>query len=241
MEMKKYYHSFLQSILICSIAFISADSFPCTIIAVGNEVSEDGSVIISHTDCGADCRIRVVHGRTFEEGAMAPVHWGIQDINRPLDDFGDVIGHIPQVEKTFSYFHSAYPHMNEHQLAIAESTTSQREELRVDMSVCKQIMTVEQAMAFALQRYKTAREATAFIGCLMSKYGFLPSCMGESETLVIGDREDIWIFEVFSVGPGWDPESGSPGAIWAAQRVPRDHALVVANWSIIKEIDEDDN
>ena len=42
--------------------------------------------------------------------------------------------------------------MNEHQLAIAESTTSQREELKVDMAVCKQIMTVEQAQAFALQR-----------------------------------------------------------------------------------------
>lgn len=225
--MKKYNQSYLKSILICSIVLISANSYPCTIIAVGSKASSDGSVIISHTDCGADCRIRVVQGRTFRKDAMAPVYWGIQDIQRPLDDFGDVIGEIPQVEKTFSYFHSAYPHMNEHQLAIAESTTSQRKELRVDMAVCKQIMTVEQAMAFALQRYKTAREATAFIGGLMSKYGFLPSCAGESETLVIGDSNDIWIFEVFSVGSDWEPESGEPGAIWAAQRVPQDHALVV--------------
>jgi dipeptidase len=171
---------------------------------------------------------------------MAPVHWGIQDIHRPLNDFGDVIGQIPQVEQTYTYFHSAYPHMNEHQLAIGESTTSQRKELYVDMESCKQIMTVEQAMAFALQRYKSAREATEFIGRLMSEYGFLPSCVGESETLVIGDPTEIWVFEVFSVGSGWDPESGEPGAIWAAQRIPDDHALVVANWSIIKEIDNAD-
>ncbi len=74
----------------------------------------------------------------------------------------------------------------------------------------------------------------------MSKYGFLPSCVGESETLVIGDTEEIWIIEIFSVGSDWDPESGEEGAIWVAQRVPDDHALVVANWSIIKEVDEED-
>jgi dipeptidase len=230
----------LQLFLIIVISWMAPEARSCTIVAVGRDASADGSVIVSHTDCGPDNRIRVVHGRTWEKGSMAPVHWGILDINRPLDDFGDVIGHIPQVERTYTYFHSAYPHMNEHQLAIAESTTSQREELKIDMAVCKQIMTVEQAQAFAMQRYTSAREATAFIGHLMSTYGFLPSCVGESETLVIGDTGEIWIFEVFSVGPGWDPESGEPGAIWVAQRIPDDHALVVANWSIIKEVDEED-
>jgi dipeptidase len=231
-----YFRLFLSAVLTVT----TMNLFACTIIAVGKKASADGSVIISHTDCGADNRIRVVHGQTFNKGAMANVYWGIQEIHRPLDDFGEVLGQIPQVEKTYSYFHSAYPHMNEYQLAIAESTTSQRKELRVDVAVCKQIITVEQAQAFALQRYKSAREATAFIGHLMSTYGFLPSCAGESETLVIGDTEEIWIFEVFSVGPDWEPESGEPGAIWVAQRVPDDHALVVANWSIIKEVDEKD-
>ena len=232
--------SLLKSIMIAAILLAASDLYPCTIIAVGKKASADGSVIVSHTDCGADNRIRVVHGRSYQKGEMAPVYWGIQDIHRPLDDFGDILGHIPQVERTYTYFHSAYPHMNEHQLAIAESTTSQRNELKVDRAVCKQIMTVEQAQVFALQRYSSAREATAFIGQLMSQYGFLPSCAGESETLVIGDTEEIWIIEIFSVGPDWDPESGKPGAIWVAQRVPDDHALVVANWSIIKEVDEKD-
>ena len=45
------------------------------------------------------------------------------------------------------------------------------------------------------------------------------------------------MLEVFSVGIDWTPESGKPGAIWAAQRVPDDHIAVVPNWSIIKEID----
>jgi len=238
--MKKIPAICFKFLLSAMLMLATVNLFACTIIAVGKKASADGSVIISHTDCGADNRIRVVHGQTFPTGAMANVYFGIQDIHRPLDDYGDVIGQIPQVESTYTYFHSAYPHMNEYQLAIAESTTSQRKELGVDVSVCKQIMTVEQAQAFALQRFKTAREATAFIGHLMSTYGFLPSCAGESETLVIGDTEEIWIFEVFSVGSDWDPQSGKPGAIWVAQRVPDDHALVVANWSIIKEVDEKD-
>ncbi len=235
------HQNLLKASLLFFITFLTYfNAFSCTIIAVGKNASVDGSVIISHTDCGADCRIQVIPSKLHKKGALADVHWGIQDINRPLDDMGDLLGTIPQVMKTYKYFHSAYPHMNEHQLAIAESTTSQREEMKVDMTVCKQIMTVEQAQVFALQRTKQAKDAVKLIGDLMSRYGFLPSCVGESETLVIGDTEEIWVIEIFSVGSDWDPESGKPGAVWVAQRIPDDHALVVANWSIIKEVDEND-
>jgi dipeptidase len=94
----------------------AAECDACTIVAVGKNASSDGSVILSHTDCGPDCRIRVVQEADHRPGEMADVHWGILDILRPLDDFGEVIGQIPQAEHTFAYFHSAYPHMNEHQL-----------------------------------------------------------------------------------------------------------------------------
>ncbi|MEI3423181.1 MAG: hypothetical protein V8R91_20230 [Butyricimonas faecihominis] len=43
--------------------------------------------------------------------------------------------------------------------------------------------------------------------------------------------------ELFSVGKNWTPESGKPGVIWAAQRVPDDEIAMIPNWSIIKEID----
>jgi dipeptidase len=209
----------------------------CTIIVVGKKASKDGSVIISHTDCGDDSRIRVVHGQNHPADALAPVHWGIQRVDLPLDDFGEVIGHIPQVDQTYTYFHSAYPHMNEHQLAIGESTMSMREELKFDRAEGEQIITIEQAQAFALQRCKDARKAVELIGRLMEEYGFLPSCVGESESLVIADPDEAWIFEVVGVGPGWKRDSGKPGAIWAAKRVPDDHVVMLPNWSIIKEID----
>jgi len=209
----------------------------CTDIIVGKDASVDGSVITSHTGCCQECRVHVVQANTFKKGAKAPVYYGLQDVKKPLHEYGKVIGHIPQVEKTYAYFHTGYPQMNEHQLAIGESTLSQRDELKVDYGWGKQIMTIEQAQLFALQRCKTAREAIKLITSLVEKYGFLPSCGPESEALCIADPEEAWVLEVFSVGPDWDPEKGKPGAIWAAQRVPDDHITVVPNWSIIKEID----
>lgn len=238
MNMNKIHSTLL--VLLAAVLLPVPRGFSCTIIAAGKKATADGSVIISHTDTGPDSRIFYVPGKTFRQGEQAPVYWGIQDAGRPLEDDGEVLGSIPQVRKTYGYFHSAYSHMNEVQLGIAESTTAQRPELVSTREGGKQIMTIEQAMIFALQRYDNAREAVRFIGDLMTRYGFLPSSGDGSETLVIADTEEAWVFEVFGVGNGWTPESGKPGAIWAAQRLPDDQATMVPNWSIIKEINAED-
>ena len=220
------------------ILFIVAfQSKACTVIVAGKKATVDGSVLNSHTDAGADCRIRVVAGQKYPAGSMAPVYYGIQRVDLPLEENGEILGYIPQVEQTYTYFQSAYSHINEYQLCIGESTLSQQPELQVDKGEGKQIMTVEQAMIFALQRCKTADEALELITSLMEKYGFLPSCGPESECLTLADPEKIWVLELFSVGKNWTPESGKPGVIWAAQRVPDDHIAIIPNWSIIKEID----
>jgi len=217
----------------------------CTVIGAGRGATVDGSVITSHSDCCSECRIQVIPGRTFPKGSLAPVHWGMvyfgaEDDRKALalGDFGKVIGHIPQVERTYTYFHTGYSQMNEKQLAIGESTCSQRPELDVPFieGVTRQIMTIEQAQVFALERCATAREAVRLIGGLVEKYGFLPSC-GGSEALCVADPRELWVMEVCSVGTEWTPESGRPGAIWAARRVPDDHVVVIANYFRIREID----
>ncbi|MFP4548809.1 MAG: dipeptidase [Fidelibacterota bacterium] len=227
-------------ILSLTIIIIQGSLFACTIIAAGKDATADGSVIVSHTDTGEDSRIFVVPAQTFDPGAKAPVYWGIQDADNPLKDNGEILGYIPQVEQTYKYFQSAYSHVNEHQLGIGESTTAQREELTCTKDNSEAIMTIEQAQIFALQRFKKARPAVQFIGDLMTKYGFLPSSGDGSECLVIGDTEEVWVFECFGVGKGWKKASGKPGAIWAAQRIPDDKATMIPNWSIIKEIDAAD-
>ena len=228
--------------LFTSFTWIS-DLSACTIIAVGKKASTDGSVMVSHTDCGPDSRIYVVNGRKFKKGSRAPVYWGIQDLNISLKDDGEILGYIPQVRETYTYFHSAYSHCNEHQLAIAESTIAQRKELvamRTKKHKPEQIMTIEQAQIFALQRCKKAKDAVKLIGDLVIKYGFLSSSGNGSETLAIADTEEIWIMEVFGVGKNWTRKSKKPGAIWAAQRLPQDRTSMVPNWSTIKEINIED-
>ena len=215
----------------------TVDGFTCTDIVVGKKASKDGSVIVSHTGCAPECRVHYVPARDWPEGSQAPVYWGLQDVRKPMLEYGEVIGHIPQASHTYAYFHTGYSHINEHQLSIGESTMSQRAELRVDRETGEQIMTIEQAMIFALERCTTAEEALTLITELIDEYGFLPSCGPESEALCIADTEEAWILEVFSVGPGWKRGSGKPGAIWAAQRVPDDHVAVIPNWSVIKQID----
>ncbi|MCD4734824.1 MAG: C69 family dipeptidase [Bacteroidales bacterium] len=227
-------------VFILVLVFYQINSSACTIIAVGKKASKSGANIISHTDTGPDSRIFVFPSQSYEKGEKAPVYWGIQDPANPLMEDGEILGYIPQVQHTYKYFHSAYSNLNEFQLGIAESTTAQRDELICTRENNGQIMTIEQAQIFALQRYKTAKDAVQFIGELMVTYGFLPSSGGGSETLIIADTEEIWVFEVFGVGPDWNPESGKPGAIWAAQRLPEDAATIVPNWSIIKEIDAKD-
>ncbi|NOX48637.1 MAG: peptidase [Chlorobi bacterium] len=230
----------LFTFLIVLIFGFQFNMLACTIIVVGKKATADGSNIISHTDTGPDSRIFVVSAQTFKPGDKAAVYWGIQDANRAIDDDGIILGYIPQVENTYKYFQSAYSHVNEYQLGIGESTTAQRDELVCTRENGEQIMTIEQAQIFALQRYKNAHEAVRFIGDLMMEYGFLPSSGDGSETLVIADTEEIWVFEVFGVGPGWKAGSGKPGAIWAAQRLPEDEATIIPNWSIIKQIDKKD-
>ncbi len=228
--------------------FAASDPEGCTVIGAGRGATVDGSVLTSHTDGCSECRIQVIPGRSFPKGASAPVHWGMayfgsSDDRRPLPlgDFGKVIGQIPQVERTFGYFHTGYSQMNEKQLAIGESTCSQRAELDVPYveGLTRQIMTVEQAQVFALERCTAAREAVKLIGGLVEKYGFLPSC-GGSEALCIADPRELWVMEICSVGPEWTPASGKPGAIWAARRVPDDHVVVIANYFRIRELDPRD-
>ncbi len=231
--------SLIQKVVISIILGLTifSNNYACTDIVAGKKATIDGSVITSHTGAAPECRVHVVHGKTFKAGEMAPVYFGLQDVEKPLYEYGEIIGYIPQVEKTYTYFHSGYSHMNEFQLAIGESTMSQKKELCVSRENGKQIMTIEQAQAFALQRCKTAREAIKLITFLVDKYGFLPSCGPNSEALCIADPNEAWVLEVFSIGPDWNPESGKAGAIWAAQRVPDDHIAIVPNWSIIKQID----
>ena len=60
------------------------------------------------------------------------------------------------------------------------------------------------------------------------------------ENISQSDPNEVWCFEYVPVGPNWKKNSGEPGVAWCAMRIPDNQFAVVANESIIGEVDLDD-
>ncbi len=198
----------------------------CTSIMVGLKASTDGSVITSHTcdshRTGSD--VLVVPARTHKPSATRLLTRRCDDDSGPMPRYGRrPSGPIPQVAKTFGYIAPAYAAMNDHQLAIGESTFGGRPELHNKNG----LIDCEMLTRLILERATTARQAIRIAGSLLDKYGWCD----EGEALTIADTQEVWVMEI--VGAGKDKE----GAIWVAQRVPDDHVSVVANSARIGKID----
>jgi dipeptidase len=201
----------------------------CTSITVGKDASFDGSVMTSHTDDSHRTRswMDIEPARDHEEGATVPMYKRMNDSTHAMPAYKHVqIGEIPQVEHTNKYINTAYPSMNEHQLAVGESTFGGREALQSDEG----LIDCQRLCQLMLERASTAREAIKLAGRLTKKYGW----NDYGECLTIADEQEVWHFEI--VGPG----KGKVGSIWAAQRVPDGHISVNANASRIRQINLDD-
>jgi dipeptidase len=212
--------------------FMASAALACTPIGAGRNATVDGSVITSHTcDGWYDNRIQIIPGQTFEDGATTPVYQDVCHGTQPTRPLKKVLD-IPQVEKTYTYFHIGYPFMNEHQLVFGEDTWSGRDELYAKDGA----FWIETLEIFGLQRAKTAREAIKVMGELAEEYGY-----GDGgETLIIADTKELWVFDICGPGMLWNKDSGKPGAIWAARRVPDEHVVVCSNRSRIGVIDFED-
>jgi hypothetical protein len=201
--------------------------FGCTSIQVGKLASTDGSVITCHT-CDGNYRTWVKMEPPAEhfEGAMAKVYTGLMHTETSWDLRGITEkGEIPQVKKTYAFLNTAYPNMNEHQLAIGETTIGGKRELRNKDGM----FMIEELERIALQRCTTARDAIRLIGKLVKEYGY-----GDGgECITIADTKEVWHFEIFGEG------LLKKGAIWAAVRIPDDHIGISANIPRISELDLD--
>jgi dipeptidase len=137
-------------------------------------------------------------------------------------DTGKYLGKIKQAEKTYSVIGN----MNEHQLAIAETTFGGRPEL-VDTTG---IMDYGSLIYVTLQRAKTAREAIKIMSELVTEYGYYSS----GESFSIADPNEVWIMEMIGKG------SRNKGAVWVAMRIPDDCVSGHANQARITTFPFDD-
>ncbi|MFW6140381.1 MAG: dipeptidase [Acidobacteriota bacterium] len=241
-QSKKWFRwaSFLSvSALIC---FLSVFSFQqetekenfeanfqgCTSIMAGRLATTDGSVITAHS-CDGNYRtwVKVEPGQSYSEGANTKVYHGLLHTETSWDQRGVMEqGKIPQAEKTYAYLNTAYPCMNEKQLAIGETTIGGRRELKNSEG----LFYIEELQRIVLQRCTTAREALELIGELVKEYGYCD----RGECLTFADPKEVWHFEIFGAGPF------EIGAVWAAVRIPDDHVGVSANIPRIGELDLND-
>jgi len=198
----------------------------CTSITAGKLATFDGSVITSHTDDSHRTRswMDIVPPAKHKEGSTVKMYKRKPYDSLAMPSYAHVpIGDIPQISETYGYINTAYPCMNDHQLAIGESTFGGRGVLQSDEG----IIDCQRLCLLMLERCTTARDAISMAGELCEKYGWNDA----GECLTIADKKEVWHFEI--VGPG----KGKTGAIWVAQRVPDDHISVNANASTIKHID----
>ena len=200
----------------------------CTSIMVGRLASTDGSVITSHT-CDARYRtwMEMVPARDYERDTVTAVYKNRFHTRAASDSTGmPRLGVIPQVRHTYRFLDTAYPCLNEKQLAMGETTISGRDTLHNE----KGIFMIEELARIALERCTTARDAIRLMGALVKQYGY-----GDSgECLTIADKNEAWLFEVFGEGPK------KVGGVWAAVRIPDDEIAVSANISRIGTLDLND-
>lgn len=217
-------------VLFHAMALTGQDTAPegCTSVIAGRLATVDGSTITSHScDSGTDRTwINVVPHRTYPAGAVCEIYLQPKRTTGPDDDDRIAVGEIPQAAETYAYINTAYPVMNEYQLAIGETTFGGKRELHSEEG----LFDCPELYRMALERAKTAREAIRLIDALTKEYGY--NDVGECFTFA--DPRETWHFEI--LGPG----KGNVGAVWAAVRIPDDEVGVSANLSRIRFLDLDD-
>ncbi len=201
----------VQTLMIGLMLTLSAASFnvhACTNFLVTKGASRDGSTMItyaadSHTLYG---ELYYRPAAIYPEGTMVDVYeW----------DTGKKLGAIRQALQTYSVIGN----INEHQLAISETTYGGLEQL-VDTTG---IVDYGSLIYLTLQRAKTAREAIKVMHELVTEYGYYSS----GESFSICDPNEVWILEMIGKGQqildakgNVDKKKWSKGAVWVALRIP---------------------
>ena len=191
----------------------ATDANACTNLIAGKGATTDGSVMMSYSADSHNLFGFLHHSPAARhpKGAMRKItDW----------DTGKPLGEIPQVAETYN----VVGNMNEHQLAIGESTWGGREELADTTG--QSVMDYGSLIYVALERAKNAREAIDVMTDLVEKYGYA----SEGESFTIADKNEVWVMEMIGKG-------AEKGAVWIAVRIPDNAISGHANEPRIRKVD----
>lgn len=190
----------------------------CTSLLVTRGASADGSVIITYhcDDAGGFASLSIAPAQDHPPGEMIEIGPRDPATKAPR-------GRIPQAPHTYKVVGEL---INEHQLALSETTFGGR----LELVNTNGLLEYHHLMFLTLQRARTAREAIQVMTRLVADYGY----ESEGESISIADTREAWILEIVGTGPG------GPGAAWAAVRVPDGQISCHANHSRLAEIPRND-
>jgi dipeptidase len=194
---------FTPIIVMAAAVAASFDADACTSLIAAKGATADGSVMVTYA---ADSHN--LYGELYNQPAADHPAGTMRKIVEW--DTGKPLGEIPEVPHTYA----TIGNMNEHGLAIAESTWGGREEL-----AGTGIIDYGSLIYVTLQRAKTAREAIKVMTNLVKDYGYASS----GESFSIADPDEAWVMELIGKG------KADNGAVWVARRVPDGHISGHAN------------
>ena len=196
--------------ILCSCVLLFLVAFPsrifsCTNLIITRGASSDQSVIItyaadSHTRYGA---IAFYPAADHKPGDLCEVYHY---------ENGKLLGTIPEAAHTYS----VVQFMNEHQVAIGETTWGGLDSLKMQPGA---ILDYGSLMRIGLQRSKTAREMIKVMTGLVEKYGYAST----GESFSISDANEAWIMEIIGKG------KYGKGAVWVARLIPDGYVCGHAN------------
>lgn len=213
---------------LCALALallVANASMGCTNFLFTKGATKDGSTMItyaadSHTLYG---ELYYRAAADYPEGTMFMlVDW---DSGRPLFE-------IPQVAHTYS----VVGNMNEHALAIGETTYGGREECWKGET---KGIDYGSLIYVTLQRAKNAREAIYWMTKLVNDYGYC----SEGESFSICDPNEVWILEMQAKRSAPVKQdlakklkyNYKDGAVWVARRIPDGYVSGHANQARITQ------
>ncbi len=206
----------------------SADA--CTNFLFTKGATKDGSTMITYA---ADSH--TLYGELYyRKAADFPAGTLIQVIDW---DSGKPLMKIPQVAHTYS----VVGNINEHQLAIGETTYGGRAELANEIEGG---IDYGSYIYLTLQRAKNAREAIQVLAGFMAQYPY----HSEGESFSICDPNEVWILELIGKRPGTVKDdlakklkyNYTDGAVWVARRIPDGYVSGHANQARITKFPQED-
>src|SRR5210317_1599760 len=167
--------------VILALGIWSSNVLGCTNFLVTPGASVNGTAMITYA---ADAH--VLYGELYFRPAADYPPGTLLDVYEW--DTNKFLGRIPQLSHTYS----VVGNMNEHQVAIGETTYGGRSELRDSAG----IIDYGSLIYIMLQRARTAREAIKIMGELVAEHGYASS----GESFSIADPNEVWIMELIGKG-----------------------------------------